>query len=72
MKAHVHDDETEAKEHGPLGPSHRGTLTVDYEYQLEQFLIDLPKDDPKATRVVSEDGREWRKTDKGEFHQVIP
>jgi hypothetical protein len=43
----------------------QGTLcarfVVDYEYQLEQWLIDLVKDSPEIVLVKVDDGRVWRR-----------
>jgi len=41
--------------------SHAATVTVDYEYQLEQWLIDIGAELPKIVRATSNDGREWKR-----------
>jgi hypothetical protein len=60
-KIELHDA-TPAKpgeKHGPGGPTHCGNIQVDYEYQLEQWLIDLVVDQPEVVKVKAPDGRVW-------------
>jgi hypothetical protein len=73
MKAYCHDN-TPAKpgeKHGERGPTHCATITVDYEYQVEQWVIELEKYEPRVVRVeCPELGREWRRNEHGKFTEV--
>ena len=64
MRLDLHDD-TPAKsgeKHGPEGPTHCGSVTVDYEYQIEMWLEDIGRDHPEVVRVRCPDaGRVWRR-----------
>lgn len=67
MKIELHDD-TPARpgeKHGPGGPTHCANLQrPEYEYQLEQHLIDIVTDWPEVVRVWDPlTGREWLKSD---------
>lgn len=71
MKAFCHDDESAPgwkPGPGERGPTHCGTITVDYAYQVEQWVIDIEKDDPIVVRIECPDiGREWRRNELGKF-----
>ena len=61
------------EKHGPRGPTHCGTTRVDYAYQVEQWVSDLEKDQPKVVRIECPDiGREWRRDETGRFLEVKP
>lgn len=70
MKAYLYDDTPAAagEKHGPLGPTHRGTLTVDYEYQVEEWVVDLERSEPKVVCIECPDlCREWWRDECGKF-----
>lgn len=64
MKVYLHDD-TPAKpgeKHGIRGPTHCGTATVDYEYQVEMLVEEAAADHPHVVRIECPDlGREWKR-----------
>lgn len=61
-----------------------GTLRVEYEYQLEQWLINMPTERPTVVRAVeTATGRSWEKRDgvfvrddsiagEASMHRVLP
>lgn len=62
MKVYFHDSTPAApgEKHGERGPTHCITTTVDYEYQVEQHVIEAAKDFPHVVRIECPDvGREW-------------
>jgi hypothetical protein len=75
MKAHLFDNTTAqpGEKHGPLGPTHYGTITVDYAYQVEQWVIDLEEAEPQVVRIECPDlGRKWLRNDLGKFEEPLP
>lgn len=65
MKLYLHDNTPAAvgEKHGERGPTHMGTIhDLDYEYQAEQWVIDLEKDDLAIVRIECPSlGCEWRR-----------
>jgi hypothetical protein len=60
------------EKHGP-GPTHCGTVRVEYEYQAEMWVQDIETDYPHVVRVVAKDGsaqREWKRDERGSFKEV--
>lgn len=56
------------EDHGPLGPTHCGSVPVDYEYQAEQWVMDVRDINSSVVRVElhQDDGavlRKWEYTD---------
>jgi hypothetical protein len=50
----------ESLKRGALSPSHYAIVEADYEYQIEQWVIDLAKDNPLVVRAECADlGRKW-------------
>ena len=73
MKLYLHDDKpaVEGEKHGERGPTHCATITVDYEYQVEQWVIELEKDEPGVVRAECPDlGREWLRNEDGKFAET--
>lgn len=73
MKLYLHDNKParEGEKHGERGPTHCATITVDYEYQVEQWVIELEKDEPDVVRAECPDiGREWRRNEHGKFAET--
>ncbi len=65
MKIYCYDDDPTPEKCGEMGPTHYATITVDYEYQAEQWAIDIGKDYPDIVRVeVPALNRQWNR--KGE------
>lgn len=56
---YLHDNDVTSTKHGSKGSTHAGTLQVDYEYQLIEWLQDIGIDYPHIVRIESNDGREW-------------
>lgn len=67
MQIHLHDN-TPAKpgeKHGPDGPTHCGSVTVDYEYQVEMWVEEVGRDHPHVVYMRSPDlKRAWRREGK--------
>lgn len=61
------------RKHGELGYDHTGRVEVDYFYQVEQWLIEMPSFDPTVIRgELHADGKivaRWRKNDAGRFER---
>jgi hypothetical protein len=57
MKVYFHDNTPAApgEKHGSRGPTHCATATVDYEYQVEQHVIDAGNDLPYVVRIECPD-----------------
>jgi hypothetical protein len=73
VKAFLHDNEPAGpgEKHGERGPTHCGTITVDYEYQIEQWVIELEHDASYVVRIECPDlGREWKRNESGKFVEV--
>jgi hypothetical protein len=50
--------------HGHRGHTHAATAQADYEYQVEQWVIDANKDMPEIVRIECPAvGREWKRID---------
>lgn len=46
-------------------PTHAGSINVDYEYQVEQWVLDVGEDMPVIVRIVVDDGRRvWQRDGK--------
>jgi hypothetical protein len=69
MKLELHDADTTATKHGSSGPTHAGSVTVDYEYQAEEWVKEIEQDYPDIVRLVLDNGREWRRVN-GRFEEV--
>lgn len=70
MKIHLHDNTPAApgEKHGPRGPTHCGSVTVDYEYQVEMWVQDIETNYKHVVRLESPDlGREWLRGEDGKF-----
>ena len=66
MKVHFHDNKPAApgEKHGPDGPTHCGSVSVDYEYQVEMWVDEVEKDQPLIFKVRCPDLlREWHRKD---------
>lgn len=67
MKIHLHDDKPAkpGEPHGPDGPTHCGSVTVDYEYQVEMWAEEIGKDYSHVVYMRSPDlQRAWRRNGK--------
>lgn len=55
------------EKHGPEGPTHCGTVTVDYEYQVDMWVADISDDYPHVVRCTCPGydghGKEWERVD---------
>jgi hypothetical protein len=52
--------EKRAIEKGALSSAHAARVEVDYEYQVEQWVIDIANDQPDIVRAECPDiGRKW-------------
>jgi len=72
MKLHFFDDmpAIPGEPHGPLGPTHCGTVTVDYEYQAEQMAIEVGVDHPKVVQITCPElGRSWKRISSTSFEE---
>jgi hypothetical protein len=50
------------EDQGPEGPTHCATIhDIDYEYQIEMWLIEIAKEESDIVRIVGSDGREWHR-----------
>lgn len=70
MRAYLFDDTPAApgEKHGERGPTHCATITVDYEYQVEMWVQEIEKDNPKVVRIECPTLlRAWKRDDKGVF-----
>ena len=73
VKVHLHDDRPDIPQTkpSPHGPTHLATITCDYEYQVEQAVIDAQAD-LQVVRVDCPDlGRYWKRVD-GRLVEVAP
>jgi hypothetical protein len=74
MEITLHDNTPAApgEKHGRDGPTHAGSVRVDYEYQAEMRVQDIEKDPHHIVRVwVPDLGREWLRID-GKFVEQHP
>jgi hypothetical protein len=74
LRLFLHDN-TPAKEgepHGEDGPTHAGTVQVDYEYQIETWVFDeIQSDYPRIIRArCPELSREWKRGSDGKFAEI--
>jgi len=72
IKLYLHDDNPAGpgEPHGERGPTHCGTVTVDYEYQAEMWIKEIEGIEPMIVRIECPDlGREWHRID-GSFLEV--
>ena len=74
LRVHFHDN-TPAKPgeaHGDDGPTHCGSVTVDYEYQVEMWVFDeIDQHSPKIHRVrCPAIQREWKRDEAGKMKEV--
>lgn len=73
IELELHDDipAGPGEKHGPAGPTHAGSVRVEFEYQVEVWLSDIEQDHKDIVRIVSKDlGREWKRNVLGEFEEV--
>jgi hypothetical protein len=64
-------EDLDVTEHGPLGPAHAATVKVDYEYQVEQWVIEIGHDSPDIVRAECEDlRRKWKRDSDRTFIEV--
>lgn len=60
--AELHDAKVnDPVKNGMRGPTHAGTLRVDYEYQFEEHLKEIHADHPDIVLIKVRDGREYRR-----------
>jgi hypothetical protein len=75
MDLFLHDD-TPAKpgeKHGEDGPTHAGTVHVDYAYQVEEWVYEVQVAHPAIVRLRCPDlGREWLRGPDGKFVETAP
>ncbi len=75
MNVYFHDN-TPAKpgeKHGPDGPTHCGSIEVDYEYQAEQWVIEVGRDNPKIVYArCPELRRAWRREGDSKTMKEVP
>lgn len=73
MRLYLHDNTPAGpgEPHGERGPTHCGSVSVDYEYQAEMWVEEIEKDHPHVVRIECPDlGREWRRNESGKFTEV--
>lgn len=73
IELELHDDTPAGpgEKHGPAGPTHCGRVKVDYEYQAEQWVIDIEGMYPHIVRIKAPAlGREWARNSQGKFEEV--
>lgn len=71
MKMELHDADTTAVKHGAAGPTHAGTVTIDFDYQAEEWVKEIERDHPRIVRLVLDGGRrEWTRVD-GRFVEKL-
>lgn len=64
MKIYCYDNDPSEGElnKNQLSPTHYATITVDYEYQAEQWAIDIGEDYPSIVRIEVPDlNRQWNR-----------
>lgn len=75
MKLFLHDN-TPAKpgeKHGEDGPIHTGSVDVDYEYQVEQWVIEVGHDHAKIVYARCPDlRRAWRRVGTTREFEEVP
>ena len=75
MRLHLHDNEPAkpGEKHGEDGPTHCGSVTVDYEYQVEQWVIDVGNDHPDIMYARCPDlRRAWRRVAGTKKFEEVP
>lgn len=73
MKIYFHDNTPAGpgEIHGIDGPTHAGTVSVDYEYQVEMWVVDAEKTELKCFRIRCPMlQREWKRDDTGKMIEV--
>lgn len=59
------------RKHGPLGYDHAGRVEVDYLYQAEQYMIEMPEINPEVVRAELHRGgavvARWSRAGDGTF-----
>jgi len=64
-------EDSDTKDHGPLGPAHAARVEVDYAYQVEQWVIEIGQDHPEIVRAECEDlHRKWKRESTTTFAEV--
>jgi hypothetical protein len=64
-------EDSDITDHGPLGPAHAARIEVDYEYQVEQWVIEIGIDHPEIVRAECEDiKRKWTRDSDRTFTEV--
>jgi hypothetical protein len=64
-------EDSDTTDHGPLGPAHAARVKVDYEFQVEQWVIEIGTDYPEIVRAECEDlKRKWKRDSKRTFTEV--
>lgn len=67
----LYDPVTFRPKHGHRGHTHAATAQAEYEYQVEQWVIDANSDMPSIVRIeCPELGREWKRID-GRFVEQV-
>lgn len=75
IELELHDDTPAGpgEKHGPAGPTHCGSVKVDYEYQAEMWVQEIQADHPTVVRIVAKEiGREWKRGADGQFVEEKP
>lgn len=65
MKLEFHDGNVnDTVKANMSGPTHAGTVHVDYEYQVEEYVRMMEDERPEIIRILLVDnGREWLRRD---------
>lgn len=75
MKLYLHDatPTKPGEKHGARGPTHAGTVDVDYEYQAEMWVGDIASDYPQIVRIECLAlGCEWVRERGSAFQRRTP
>jgi len=71
-----HDNEPAkpGEKHGPDGPTHCASQTVDYPYQVEMWVFDMVDKDPDYSMIhrvrCPAMKREWKRNTSGKMEEV--
>jgi hypothetical protein len=64
-------EDSDTTDHGPLGKAHAARVEVDYQYQVEQWVIEMGTDHPEIIRAECEDlRRKWTRDSPTTFVEV--
>lgn len=73
MRLHFHDNTPAGpgEKHGSDGPTHCGSVSVDYAYQAEMWIEDIERNYPDIHRVRCPDlRREWKRGEDGKMAET--